>query len=197
MPNFTYNNNVPDAPNDPADDQPLMRVNTNSIASFLAVDHFGFNNNDGGTHEQCTFPARASGPTTTSTQGAVYTKDVSGEIHLFYRRESDGAEIQLTTSQTPLQAQNGYSFLPGDILLQWGVATAIWSGANNVIFPTAFSAPAYNVQFQPQRNASKDNRNFAVVGTISATLFTPRLITQNNNNLNESRTIYWQAIGPA
>jgi hypothetical protein len=197
MPNFTYNSDIPDAPNDPADDQPLMKVNTNSIASFVAVDHYGFNNNDGGTHQQSTYVSQSVAPGTTATQGAAYTKTVSGQVHLFYRRESNGDEIQLTASPSPLAATNGYTFLPGNLLLQWGVATAIWSGANNVTFPTAFSSAAYNVQFQPQRSASMDNRNFAVVGTISATQFTPRLVTRNNNNLNETRTIYWTAIGPA
>jgi hypothetical protein len=39
---------------------------------------------------------QATGPATIADQGSVYTKDVSGQTTLFYRRESAGPEIQVT-----------------------------------------------------------------------------------------------------
>ena len=43
-------------------------------------------------------PEQASAPSTAADQGAVYTKDVSGNTELFYRDESDGTEVQLTAA---------------------------------------------------------------------------------------------------
>lgn len=39
-----------------------------------------------------------SAPTTAANEGALYTKDTSGQPELFYREESDGDEIQLTSA---------------------------------------------------------------------------------------------------
>lgn len=38
-----------------------------------------------------------SAPTTAASEGALYTKDTSGQPELFYREESNGDEVQLTS----------------------------------------------------------------------------------------------------
>ena len=52
MTTFNYNRNIPNAPNNPSSDQPLMQINTNSIEDLLDVDHFSFGETNGGTHKQ-------------------------------------------------------------------------------------------------------------------------------------------------
>ena len=47
------------------------------------------------------FP-QTTAPTTAVNEGAVYTKDTSGQPELFYREESDGDEVQLTSGGNPL-----------------------------------------------------------------------------------------------
>jgi hypothetical protein len=43
-----------------------------------------------------TLPEQATAPATAANIGALYTKDVSGVSELFYRRDSNGSEIQLS-----------------------------------------------------------------------------------------------------
>jgi hypothetical protein len=50
MPNFVYNRDIPDAPNNPSDDQPDMKDNTNSTDDLIDEDHYSFNDNNGGLH---------------------------------------------------------------------------------------------------------------------------------------------------
>lgn len=55
---YTFYSNIPAGPNDPQDDQPLMLTNNASIAGLIQVDHVGFNQVNGGYHEQVTFNAK-------------------------------------------------------------------------------------------------------------------------------------------
>ncbi len=48
-----------------------------------------------GNHRRATFPEGAA-PATAVGEGAIYTKDSGTEPELFYRRENDGGEIQIT-----------------------------------------------------------------------------------------------------
>ena len=50
MTNYTYNNNIPNPPDDPADDVGDMNQNTQSIAGIIATDHIGFGLANGGYH---------------------------------------------------------------------------------------------------------------------------------------------------
>lgn len=52
---FNYNRDIPDGPNNPSNDQPLMKTNTNSTDEILAVDHVSFEAQNGGTHKQVSF----------------------------------------------------------------------------------------------------------------------------------------------
>lgn len=191
MPNYTYNRDIPNEPNAPADDQPNMKVNNNSIQDFLAVDHFGFNNNDGGWHEQVTMPEASTAPTTAANQGALYTKDVSGTTQLFYRRESDGDEYQLTTSNTPSAANSGYTFLPGNILMQWGQNNANAKGTTTINFPTSFSGAPYSIVANMRRN--NDNVDTIYISTALPTA--SNFVVYNTSS--SVRPFYWMAIGPA
>lgn len=99
----TYNLGVPNPPNRPSSDVPLMQVNTNSIPPLIVKDHYGFNDSSGGWHKQVTLPVLPAGPipipVTQPLQGAVYTKNVGGGVtQLFYRRENNGSEIQITSA---------------------------------------------------------------------------------------------------
>ena len=58
MSSISYNVNIPNAPNNPSNDQPLMQENTNAIQTIWAVDHISFNSGAGltsGHHAQVSF----------------------------------------------------------------------------------------------------------------------------------------------
>lgn len=105
MPNINYINDIPDGPHNPSADQPDMKINTNAVDTIFAVDHYSFKNNNGGLHKQSTYPILLAAPTTAVLQGAVYTKDIGGGVsQLFYRRENNGVEIQLTAADSVFNA---------------------------------------------------------------------------------------------
>jgi hypothetical protein len=54
---FSYITGIPNPPINPSVDSPNMQTNTNTIASWVAVDHVGFNQSLAGKHNQITFPA--------------------------------------------------------------------------------------------------------------------------------------------
>lgn len=93
-------------PNIPASGQSLgnsrLQVLNNFaiLRSTIATDHVDVNASGNGKHKFVHLPVQTSPvppPTTAALEGALYTKDVgSGVTQLFYRRESNGAEIQIT-----------------------------------------------------------------------------------------------------
>lgn len=76
MTNFTFNNAVPAAGNNPSIDQPDMLTNNVSEDGILAIDHVSFNTNDGGTHKQVNFINKFVQPAQTDPSSVLYT--VSG-----------------------------------------------------------------------------------------------------------------------
>jgi len=156
MPTFIYTDDIPFPDHNPSTDQPDMLINTNSIDGIIAVDHYTFEEggaNQDGWHKQSTYVAETA-PTTIALQGAVYTKNVgAGVVQLFYRRESNGVEYQLTGPATPtINATNGFTFLPGGLILQWGKQVAASDGTI-VTYPTLFTSPAFSIQISFAQNA--------------------------------------------
>lgn len=93
MSNFTYTRGIPATNNNPSTDQPNMAVNTNSIDDLIAVDHVSFGQNDGGNHEQITFPSSVSVvvPGAQTDPGASVYRNVgsaSSVVELFYKNQN-------------------------------------------------------------------------------------------------------------
>ena len=84
-----YNRNIPNPPNNPSQDVPLMKVNTNAIDTILAIDHVSFNSQDGGTHKQVTFSSENTPPNFTDPQSALYTGtgSASSNAELYYKNQ--------------------------------------------------------------------------------------------------------------
>lgn len=92
MPNFSYNNAVPDAPNNPSQDQPTMKQNTLSIDQLLAIDHVSFNEDDGGTHDRVTFSDKNAQGAQTDPSSVAYTASGS---------ESTNAQLIFKNADSP------------------------------------------------------------------------------------------------
>lgn len=169
MSNFPYYRNIPAGPNNPSFDRPKMTVNTNSTDDLLNIDHFSFGVNLGGDHKQVTLPLSNGGTGSIPAgripnTGTLYTKTATStgvltESNLFYTPDASTNEYQLTktiTASYPLfgtktvyqttaifNADGGWTFLPGGILLQYGsvVITAVQLTPAIVInFPVQFAA---------------------------------------------------------
>lgn len=209
---FTFNSSIPAAGNFPGNDQPLMLLNNISTAGLIAIDHIGFNTANGGAHTHVQLKEVAGAVPPAGLIGAtfetLYSQQVAAEGNLFFTRGASGTGIQLTGPGTPSALANGYTFLAGGLLIQWGINTAVSGGsfasgsangvvtfsAANIAFPkncfVVLPTPFYNGAGIPSGAASV-NITQTGPGALSATQFTWKF----NSNSNKYTGFNWIAIG--
>lgn len=87
---IAYTRNIPNAPNNPSADQPPMRVNTNSIDTIIAVDHYSFDDSPSGTHKQVTISDKNAAGAQTDPTSTIYTASgtASSVANLNYRNQN-------------------------------------------------------------------------------------------------------------
>ena len=142
---ITYTRDIPDPRHNPSQDVGGMKQNTNSIDDIIDVDHYSFNDTVfSGLHKQIRFVTQAAPPTALG-QLALYSKLTGGSSQLFLIRDNvAGTEVALTPNPgvigNMLSAQNGYSWLPGNVLLQWGFDVIAAFGNTVINFSVSFSA---------------------------------------------------------
>jgi len=190
---FTYNRDIPAANNNPSSDQPLMQTNTNSIYDIINQDHVTFGNGtESGYHKVLHFKNFSNGitppvnPPSDSSHGQLYTRTRDGYNQLFY--EDTGGTVYQVTS-FPQASNNGYTYVPGGILFQWGqIASAGTSGT--VTFPTPFPSgnPPFTIQVSLERTSANQTVTVDSATIPTATTF-HYLISSGTNKL------YWLAIG--
>lgn len=186
-----------------------IRSNIDGTFQTVAVDHFNNNGNHGGTsgnagtHYQVQLKeiAGSSPPFgLNATYETLYSQVKAGQGELFFTRGASGTGIQLTGPGTPSTGANGYSFLPGGLLIQWGVVNGTFSGGDTatINFPIAFPAAVLNIQTSPTFNAAvstpSNNGQCNVAfptGQITLSSFDYYIVT----NSGSWRRFYWMAIG--
>lgn len=121
---FSYNPNLPNPPDDPADDVGQMQVNSASISSLIAVDHVGFNLAGGGQHNQVTFHAN-NVPAVPTSPPVLFTDAPSNHGAtpsypqlFFYSGNSTQGSSQYIFP--PSNNGSGSTMLFGGIILKWG-----------------------------------------------------------------------------
>lgn len=128
---MSYTLDIPNAPNNPSQDQPLLKANTNAINALLAVDHvtFGFGSSSG-HHTVIHQIAQSLDPALLPGVNQVYAKNVtpaatitSTDTQLFTKTGA-GVISQMTGR---LDGVEGYVWV-GGILVQWGSANFPSSG---------------------------------------------------------------------
>lgn len=187
MPTYSFSNTIPAANHKPGSDQPVMLANNVAMAGIIAVDHIGFNAANGGMHKQVSMINETS-PAIGTANAVLYA---NGNQVKF---KNSSVDVQLTSSVTPLAAANGYTFLPGGILLQWGTATFPGSpvGYVDVTFSRAFSLAPWNVTASLGVSPGTDSSRG--IGVINITSSGCRI--QNWNCWVLNGPVYWLAIGP-
>ena len=186
---MTYNPDIPQSTDILSASQGQLLINFQQLEAIFDANHYKWDYATTalrGMHRFVTLESQASGPATSSTQGAVYTKTVSAAPQLFWRRASSGTEVQLTYPIDPVASNPGYSFLPGGVLIQWGVVS-IASSPTTVTFPKAFSAGPWSIVVTPYNNNGS-------VGMASENFSTTTFkIYSSATSLSAS----WIATGPA
>lgn len=183
-------------PNIPATGQSLgnsrdkVRDNFTALRNQVAVNHSDILQSSSGKHTFIQYVVQGSDPATSANEIARYTKLVSGVAREFLRLPSNGTVIQVS-GNAPVSSTNGYTYLPGGLLLQWGTATAIPTGGNKtVVFPVAFSATPHNISVTGIRSNNGGDGIFVSSGSVTTTQFVMR------NGSSSITTAYWMAIGP-
>jgi hypothetical protein len=143
---IAYSVNIPNPPNDPADDVSTMQSNAAAIGTIIAVDHVGFNVAGGGQHAQVTFNAN-NVPTPPVSPPVLFTDAPANhggsggntvpEL-FFYSGNAPQSSNQFVLTG------NGSVLLLGGIIIKWGQVGAAVNG-NTYTFASAFPNNVFSV----------------------------------------------------
>lgn len=136
---MSFTPNIPQSGQSLGQTRDNVRNNFANYNTVMSVNHVAPNNAGQGKHNFCEFPTQGvnpnGAPATSAGEVAVYCKTIGGVPELFMQKENqlaNAADIQLSkTSYGVLAASNGYTFLPGGIILQWANFPA--AGNNTVL----------------------------------------------------------------
>ncbi len=145
MPFFQYYPNVPNAPDDPADDQPQMQTNTLSTQNLINVDHGTFNDNANGGYHRTIHQILASvNPAATANINTIFSKNVipdttggTSDSQLFTISRG-GIVSRLTGALVgSASASDGWQWV-GGVLLQWGIVLQNFTSGNTTFGTVTF-----------------------------------------------------------
>lgn len=147
-----YNLNIPDAPNNPSDDQPKMQENTNSIDSLVAIDHYTFADATAGQHKQITLAGKNAAGAQTDPVSVIYS----------------GSGTASTVAQLNYRNQNG--IFPLSCVRAWAYSTggAVPVFTQNVNVSTIARTAAGKYTVTLTANAVSSN-SFAVIPSAYGT----------------------------
>lgn len=145
---MTFNNNIPQAPDQMSQSQPQLLENNQAISSVFNLNHVPFNSGSiSGMHMFVQFPSGTPKGTTMSPitgQVALYanTYAPTSTNELFFQRsnlgENTGYPITAVSNNAGPFPYSGYTYLPSGIILQWAVSGAI-TGSGTVTLPLTFT----------------------------------------------------------
>lgn len=207
---MTYSADLPITGDSLGGTRDRVRTNFQVISTTLAVNHVAFGGAAGeGKHKFLQMPeVTASGagvPSTAVNEGGFYT-DVGtnpAETNLFFRGENSGNSYQLTHVDSSLTASfataagvnsSGWTFLPGGLLLQYGLRSVAAKGtATTITYPKPFATAVYSVTIGSVTNEGDfpgANNQFVKDGSVGLSTF--QVV---NSSSSSARKVYWQAIG--
>lgn len=190
---ISYNINIPNGPNSPSADQPLMQSNTNAINQLINVDHYSFRTSsstpgaNSGTHKQVSLKNESAPGIPSGSNGVLFANLANGQSYPFWQ---NGAGTFPLFGQNSIAA-NGYTTLPGGVIFQWGsiIGAPISNGAS-VTFPLTFPGSLFSITLGPASNSTNDKTISITTGSQSTSGFT---VKTSGSSLFQ--TLYWMAIG--
>lgn len=135
-------------------------------------------------------------PVATAGYGQLFSASIDDGINTdtaLYFLTGGNRLIQLTRNFAPVASASGYTFLPGGLVMQWGLATV--TGSLSISYAIPLSAPAFSIQLTQFNSGVSSIVEFLQVFATSSTAFTLRVIDSNGTVSGSPRTIYWTAIG--
>lgn len=185
---MTFQPNIPQATDLISVSQSDILQNFQAINTSYAVNHQGFNAVGTGKHKFVEMPNQGSAPAGAAGEFTIFSDTSSGQSELWYKRDAEATAYQWS-GPNPSAVANGYTFLPGGLLMQWNFLTgASKNDSAAIVFPIAFSGTPFSLQLSTSRNGV----SVAVVNATSVTSTGFTLRTSSNSNDG----IWYLAIGP-
>ena len=181
-----------------------IRDNIQALNASLELNHVGLDQGaQTGKHKFIEIPV--SSPNNIAGEGTLYTSTTGGETQLNYINDGQGNVYQLTRtingSYTRFSTNTNYSgtlsggwtFLPGGMLLQYGIATSSGVALPNTVvtLPVTLTNAPYSVNCTILTTA--DSRFFVEVYDVATNQF--RAVTRDSGGSKTSGIdFYWQVI---
>ncbi len=211
----TYQPNIPTGTVDLDQDYLNLQANFQQLDIAYGYDHVAFSNTSGlpptvngqsGLHKVIHMLANstlATNPANNYPPTAVTPVSLTGE--LFTTQSNDGLDTdtilwyqsasgklsQLTRNITPSLGNNGYTYLPGGILLQWGR----FNPASATTVVVTFTQPFVNNIFNIQLTYRVDDSSTIRSGVLDSPSPNKNGFTWIGNSTSSLKFIYWMAIG--
>lgn len=204
----TYQPNIPTGSVPLDQDYLNLQGNFQQLNIAYGVDHVPYTDTSGippggitGMHKEVHLVPMAA-PAAISGYGQLFCTTVNDSIttdqELFYLT-GGGLLIQLTRNFQPVVSSNGYTFLAGGLMMQWGVVNSP-GGSGQVLFATSninFSTSLFSVQLTLKRkNAGIGTppSGIAIIDTNAGKTFDK---TQFNYLISTtgSDALLWVALG--
>lgn len=202
---FPIDTTIPNAPNNPADDQPKMQTNYANIKGFLSVDHVTPGTTNDGYHTIVHFNTQGSDPGTVANITQLYTKAVTvgpNTDQQLFMKTGAGFLAQLTNTTGFLAQQarfgakasfsgttGGWTFLPGGLVLNYGFVNSPVNGTT-VAFAQPFTNNLLAVTLGGVTASTNDKTINIMDGSQSTSGFT--IITSGTSAFT---VLYYIAIG--
>jgi hypothetical protein len=199
---YPINVNIPNGPNDPADDQNLIRQNFGNIFNYVSVDHIAPGASNNGYHSVVHSVPFSTGtdPSAITGIGQLYTKTVGSptDQQLFYE-SGNGVVTQLSGNATT-SSSTGSTTLPNGLIFKWGYTLmSSGSGSNpkfgTITFSTAFPNNLFNLQMTLQKNGTTGSENNMSVNSSTPTTLSASGFNWNFTGSTSYDGFYWFAIG--
>ncbi len=168
--------------------QPLIRNNFTTIDTAFQVDHVPYSTTGQGKHNKVTMPVQAADPVPGAGEAIMYNKlsAVTAANEVWISR-SGGTPVPITASTG--NTQNGYTYFPSGIILQYGYAAANGNGVTSINFNApGFTTAPFSIVVTEQSSGSSTPAPTLTVGTSTSGAF-------NVKNSGAAATFYWFAIG--
>lgn len=173
-----------------------IQDNFSQLNTTYAVDHVALTDGtaQNGYHKAMHMVQQVA-PAAVSGVGSLYCTTVTDGLdtdQILYYKTGLNKIIQMTRNFVPLAATNGYTFIPGGLMVQWGRIGSPVSGDNTVLFATSnkdFPSNCFNVFLSLERSNANTSMIVIKTGSISKTGFKAILPTSG------STAFFWLAIG--
>lgn len=190
---MAYNPSTPlNSSEDPSTTEPKLRENFQSLNSFLSKNHVDIETTatpsaNQGKHKFLQMPEQTSAPTTSANEIALYSKEANGVAQIFFRKEGDGDEVQLTGSSTI--STNGELFISG-VNIKWGTKIAGVFGTT-ITFSSPFTTSIFNISVTSVTAAGFGKPSYAVEETTIGLSGFQVIHTSSP----QPKSYFWMAIG--